>query len=46
MNKLWGICDKGASTDVVTPLTKRINGGTIGLEDRINRFNIYYNRLK
>jgi len=45
-NKLWDICDKGASTDVVTALTKRINGGTIGLEDRISRFNTYYNRLK
>lgn len=45
-NKLWDICDKGAGTDVITALTKRINGGTIGLKDRIHHFNIYYNRLK
>lgn len=46
VNKLWEICDKGASVDVVTVLTKRINGGTNGLDDRINLFNKYYGRLK
>jgi len=33
-NKLWDICDKGISDETITALTKRINGGTIGLEDR------------
>ena len=46
VNKIWDICDKGAGTDVITAVTKRINGGTIGLDDRINRFNKYYGYLK
>jgi putative chitinase len=33
-NKLWDICDKGVSKDTILSLTKRINGGTHGLEDR------------
>ncbi len=37
-NKLWTICDKGFSDDVVTAVTKRVNGGTIGLQDRIHHF--------
>jgi putative chitinase len=44
-NKLWSICDKGSSTDVVTQLTKRINGGTIGLTERIKEFNEFYKLL-
>jgi putative chitinase len=44
-NKLWDICDKGATTDVVTQVTKRVNGGTHGLQDRINKFNSYYSLL-
>jgi putative chitinase len=45
-NKLWGICDKGADQSTVTAVTKRVNGGTIGLPDRIKHFNEYYNLLK
>jgi len=45
-NKLWAICDKGADTATVTAVTKRVNGGTIGLPDRIKHFNEYYNLLK
>jgi putative chitinase len=45
-NKLWSICDKGADTATVTAVTKRVNGGTIGLEDRIKHFNEYYSLLK
>lgn len=33
-NKLWDICDKGITDETITTLTKRINGGTLGLEDR------------
>jgi len=33
-NKLWDICDKGINDDAIIQLTKRINGGTHGLEDR------------
>jgi len=41
-NKLWTICDRGHSEDVVTQVTKRVNGGTIGLADRIKHFKEYY----
>jgi len=44
-NKLWDICDKGASDDVVTAVTKRVNGGTIGLAHRIKEFKNFYNLL-
>ena len=40
-NKLWDICDKGDTTEVVTLVTKRVNGGTHGLEDRLNKFNTF-----
>jgi len=40
-NSLWSICDKGDTAEVVTLLTKRINGGTIGLQDRIEKFKLY-----
>mgnify|MGYP003647132667 CR=1 FL=1 len=33
-NKLWDICDKGINDVAITALTKRINGGTHGLDDR------------
>ena len=45
-NKLWSICDKGATDAVVTELTKRINGGTNGLADRISKFKKFYSALK
>ena len=45
-NKLWSICDKGADDATVTAVTKRVNGGTIGLSDRIKHFKEYYNLLK
>lgn len=41
-NKLWAICDRGSSDDAVTQVTKRVNGGTIGLADRIKHFKEYY----
>ena len=45
-NKLWSICDKGSDVATVTAVTKRVNGGVIGLTDRIKHFNEYYNLLK
>ncbi len=44
-NSLWGICDQGSSDEVVKKLTKRINGGTIGLSHRVHEFNTYYKLL-
>lgn len=45
-NKLWAICDRGADDATVTAVTKRVNGGTIGLADRIKHFREYYELLK
>jgi putative chitinase len=45
-NKLWTICDEGANNSVVTSVTKRVNGGIIGLLDRIKHFNKFYELLK
>ena len=33
-NKLWSICAQGVTDETITKLTKRINGGTNGLEHR------------
>lgn len=44
-NNLWRICDQGYTDQVVTSVTKRVNGGTIGLPDRIKHFKEYYKLL-
>jgi putative chitinase len=41
INKLWSICDKGDSEDVVKDVTYRVNGGHNGLADRQKFFRIY-----
>jgi len=41
-NSLHKIADKGATDAVITEVTKRVNGGTIGLPDRIKHFKEYY----
>ena len=44
-NGLHKIADGGATDAVVTSVTKRVNGGTIGLPDRIKHFKEYYSLL-
>jgi putative chitinase len=44
-NGLHKMADSGASDAVVTQITKRVNGGTIGLADRIKHFKEYYKLL-
>ncbi len=44
-NKLWDICDKGAGDDIVTLVTKRVNGGTHGLADRLSKFKTFNSLL-
>jgi len=44
-NGLHKIADEGSSDAVVTKITKRVNGGTIGLADRIKHFKEYYHLL-
>ena len=45
-NGLHKLADAGATEAAVTSVTKRVNGGVIGLADRIKHFNEYYNLLK
>lgn len=37
-NNIWAVCDQGASDATVTSVTKRVNGGTHGLAERIQNF--------
>jgi putative chitinase len=41
-NGLHKLADKGATDAIVTEVTKRVNGGTIGLADRLKHFKEYY----
>jgi putative chitinase len=45
-NKLWSICDRGVSDATILSLTRRINGGTNGLEHRNELTKKYYGWLK
>lgn len=44
-NNLNAISDKGATPDVVASVTKRVNGGTIGLAHRQEEFNKFKTAL-
>lgn len=44
-NNLWDVCDKGHTHDIVVAVTKRVNGGTHGLEDRKDKFNVFHSTL-
>lgn len=45
INKLNLIADKGDTDEIVKKITKKINGGYNGLEDRLKRFKRIYNIL-
>ena len=44
--KLNGVADRGMSDDVIKVISKKINGGYIGLADRISKVTKFYNILK
>jgi len=43
--KLWETCDKGSSDEVVKLVTKRVNGGYNGLEERQKKFDEFWKLL-
>lgn len=45
-NKLWTICDQGVNDASILALTKRVNGGTNGLDHRKELTKKYYGWLK
>ena len=45
-NKLWAMCDQGITDAAILAITKRINGGTNGLEHRNKLTKKYYNYVK
>lgn len=45
-NNIWPVCDQGATEAVVAAVTRRVNGGTIGLPDRVQHFNEFYSLLR
>ena len=44
-NRLWDLCEQ-VNGDTIEVLTRRINGGINGLDDRIELTNRYYSMLK
>jgi putative chitinase len=45
-NNLWSICDQGVNDNTILQLTKRVNGGTNGLEDRVEKTKKFYGYCK
>jgi len=46
IKEILPICDKGDRVEVITAVTKRVNGRTHGLDNRIALFKKYYKLLK
>ena len=40
------IADQGSTDEIVTSITRKVNGGILGLSHRIQEFNKFYNLLK
>lgn len=45
-NNLWVICDEGVNDNTIKKLTKKINGGYNGLDDRIEKTYKFYQLIK
>jgi putative chitinase len=45
MNSLWKICDEGHDFETIKKLTKRINGGLNGIDDRERLFYKYWRAI-
>jgi putative chitinase len=45
LNRIWSICDKGNTNNVVKLVTARINPGLLGLSTRLKNFNTFYGAL-
>ncbi len=45
-NGINKISDGGINENAITAVSKRVNGGTVGLQDRIDKTKLYYNILK
>ena len=44
-NKLWAICDQGVTDAAILSVSKKVNGGTHGLEDRKAKTKTYFSQL-
>jgi putative chitinase len=44
-NKLWSICDQGVTDAAILSVSKKVNGGTHGLEDRKAKTKTYFAQL-
>jgi putative chitinase len=44
--KLWSVCDLGSTDEVVKKVSKRVNGGYNGLDDRLEKFHKFWSLLK
>jgi len=40
-NHIWTLCDQGITDSIIVQVTKKINGGTIGLPDREAKTHLY-----
>ncbi len=45
-SSIWPLCDKGSTDANIEAVTRRVNGGINGLQDRIKLFNTIFSSLK